>query len=255
MEYKIIAVNQDETIDTIVECLSEDLYNEIMINIRKLQTSMLSKDYHIVVRDNVRELIAFLPTVNIKDKHAFATINRYTYNVLGAFYAWIEYYESNYKTVFSSIKKKYYDQYFEYRMMYNLRIYMTHCEMAVTQVQLLSDKKEMYVYIEPKKLLENTGRFQKSFVPELQKMNDDGIKIDLFELMVEFEKMFNLMHKELLKSIEPEIQSIIKNITPYLQFIDGKAKQCYIYEKETDKFAFGLSSFIGLYINKMCNPY
>ena len=53
MEYKIIAVNQDETIDTIVETLSEEEYIEIMNNIHKLQTSMLSKDYYIVVRDNI----------------------------------------------------------------------------------------------------------------------------------------------------------------------------------------------------------
>lgn len=147
MEYKIIAVNRDETIDTIVDTLSEDEYIEIMNNIHKLQTSMLSKDYYIVVRDNIRELLRFLPTIDIRDKHTFATINRYTYNVLGAFYAWIEYYESNYKAIFAPIKKKYYDKYFEYRMMYNLRIYMTHCEMAVTQVQLKFDEGEMYIYI------------------------------------------------------------------------------------------------------------
>lgn len=78
MEYKIIAVNRDETIDTIVETLSEDEYIEIMNNIHKLQTSMLSKDYYIVVRDNIRELLRFLPTIDIRDKHTFATINRYT---------------------------------------------------------------------------------------------------------------------------------------------------------------------------------
>ena len=255
MEYKIIAVNRDETIDTIVETLSEDEYIEIMNNIHKLQTSMLSKDYYIVVRDNIRELLRFLPTIDIRDKHTFATINRYTYNVLGAFYAWIEYYESNYKAIFAPIKKKYYDKYFEYRMMYNLRIYMTHCEMAVTQVQLKFDEGEMFIYIEPSKLLENTGRLQKVFIPELQQMYDDGKRIDLYELMEEFEKMFSLMHKELLKGIEPEIQNIINQITPYLRFVDEKAQSCYIYEKETDKYIFSLTSFMGLFVNKMCNPY
>ena len=132
---------------------------------------------------------------------------------------------------------------------------MTHCEMAVTQVQLKFDKGEMFIYIEPSKLLENTGRLQKVFIPELQQMYDDGKRIDLYELMEEFEKMFSLMHKELLKGIEPEIQNIINQITPYLRFVDEKAQSCYIYEKETDKYIFSLTSFMGLFVNKMCNPY
>lgn len=255
MEYKINAVNQDGTIDTIVETLSQDEYTSLMDNVHKLQTSMLSKDYYIVVRDNVRELLHFLPTIDIKDKHTFATINRYTYNVLGAFYAWIEYYESNYKAVFAPIKKKYYDNHFEYRMIYNLRIYMTHCEMAVTQVQLNFDKGEMFIYIEPSKLLDNKERLQKVFVPELQRMRDNGIKIDLYELMKKFEGIFSSMHKELLKGIEPEMQNVIAQVAPYIRFVDEKAQPCYIYEKETDKYVFGLTSFVGLYVDKMCNSY
>lgn len=115
---------------------------------------------------------------------------------------------NNPKAIFAPIKKKYYDKYFEYRMMYNLRIYMTHCEMAVTQVQLKFDEGEMFIYIEPSKLLENTGRLQKVFIPELQQMYDDGKRIDLYELMEEFEKMFSLMHKELLKGIEPRYGTV-----------------------------------------------
>lgn len=31
-------------------------------------------------------------------------------------------------------------------MMYNLRIYMTHCEMAITQIEICPGKSEIYIY-------------------------------------------------------------------------------------------------------------
>ncbi len=60
MKYKIIAVNNDTTIKTIVDEISEKEYETIMSNIKQLQISMLSKDYYVVVRDNIKELLAFL---------------------------------------------------------------------------------------------------------------------------------------------------------------------------------------------------
>ena len=141
-------------------------------------------------------------------------------------------------------------------MMYNLRIYMTHCEMAITKIEFCPGKLEMYIYIEPENLLQNSSRLQKKIITELQKMRDDNEKIDLYELMLGFEKIFTSMHKELLKALEPELQNVLNEINPYLQFTsEGKAKLCYIYEKETDKRVYSLTAFIGAFINKMCNPY
>ena len=42
MKYKIIAVNNDTTIKTIVAEISEEEYETIMSNIKQLQISMLS---------------------------------------------------------------------------------------------------------------------------------------------------------------------------------------------------------------------
>lgn len=256
MRYKIIAVNNDTTFKTIIDEIPEKEYKTIMSNIKQLQTSMLSKDYYVIVRDNIKELLAFLPAIKMCDKYSIDTINRYTYNVLGTFYAWIEYYESHYKKIFEPIKKKYYDQNFEYRMMYNLRIYMTHCEMAITNIEFKFGKSEINIYIEPANLLQNSSRLQKKIITELQQMCDDNKKIDLYELMLKFKTIFTSMHKELLKVLEPELQKILNEIKPYLQFTpEGKAKPCYIYEKETDKSIYPLTAFLGAFFNKMCNPY
>lgn len=256
MKYIISAVDKDATLKTVVDEISEKDYKTIMSNIKRLQVSMLSKDYYVIVRDNIKELLAFLPTVEMMNKYSIDTINRYTYNVLGTFYAWIEYYESHYKKIFEPFKKKYYDKNFEYRMMYNLRIYMTHCEMAITQIEICPGKSEKYIYIEPEILLQNSSRLQKNIIKDLQQMYDDNKKIDLYDLMVRFEQIFTSMHKELLKALEPELKKVLNDLNPYLQFTsEGKIKSCYIYEKETDKCVYSLTTFIGTFINKMCNPY
>lgn len=256
MKYRISAVDKDATLKTVVDEISEKDYKTIMSNIRRLQVSMLSKDYYVIVRDNIKELLAFLPTIEMMNKYSIDTINRYTYNVLGTFYAWIEYYESHYKKIFEPFKKKYYDENFEYRMMYNLRIYITHCEMAITQIEFWPGKSEIYIYIEPEILLQNSSRLQKNIIKDLQQMYDDNKKIDLYDLMVRFEKIFTSMHKELLKALEPELKKVLNDLNPYLQFTsEGKIKSCYIYEKETDKCVYSLTTFIETFINKMCNPY
>lgn len=256
MKYKVSAVNKDATLKTVVDEISEKEYGTIKDDIKKLQISMSSKDYYVVVKDNIKELLAFFPTIKVKDKYSIDTINRYTYNVLGTFYAWIEFYESHYKKIFEPFKKKYYDENFEYRMMYNLRIYMTHCEMAITQIEFWPGKSETHIYIDPENLLQNSSRLQKKIITELQQMCDNNKKIDLYGLMVRFEKIFTSMHKELLKALEPELKKVLNGLNPYLQFTSGgKLKSCYVYEKETDKCVFSLTAFIETFINKMCNPY
>ena len=77
MKYKIIAVNNDTTIKTIVAEISEEEYETIMSNIKQLQISMLSKDYYVVVRDNIKELLCHVLPQKMQDKHSIDTINRY----------------------------------------------------------------------------------------------------------------------------------------------------------------------------------
>ncbi len=251
MDYKIISVDSNENIETYIETLSNDEYEKIMNCISQLQSTMLTKDYYVIVADNINDLVSFYPQIRIMDKRNFPTLNRLTYNILAVFYAWIEYYESNYKSIFTPIKSKYYDNHFSYRMMYNLRTYMTHCEMAVSEMQVDFDKGEMFIYIEPAKLLANPSRLQKSFLPELQKMVESGQKIDLEQLITDFSTMFSNIHKELLKALEPEIQKILNEINPYLRFENDALMSCYIQEKDTDKHVFSLSSFLGIYFDKM----
>ena len=202
MEYTVISVDKSgENIKTLVDSLSEDAYESIMDSVGQLQTAMLSKDYIAITLENIRELKQCMNAIDLADRRSFQSINRYVYNILGVFYAWIEYWESNYKTTFAPVKKKYYDKYFEYRMMYNLRRYMTHCEMAVTQIECHFDKDEMFIYIEPEKLLQHPKQLQKVFIPELEDMVSKSQKIDLGSLISKFERLYTEMNQELLGNL------------------------------------------------------
>lgn len=252
MEYTVISVDKSgENIKTLVDSLSEDAYESIMDSVGQLQTAMLSKDYIAITLENIRELKQCMNAIDLADRRSFQSINRYVYNILGVFYAWIEYWESNYKTTFAPVKKKYYDKYFEYRMMYNLRRYMTHCEMAVTQIECHFDKDEMFIYIEPEKLLQHPKQLQKVFIPELEDMVSKSQKIDLGSLISKFERLYTEMNQELLGNLTPLVQPHVSKLSAYIEFENGLANSSYIREKDTGKNGFGITSFLTLFVEKM----
>ena len=117
--------------------------------------------------------------------------------------------------------------------MYNLRTFMTHCEMGVTKMQLDIINNELSIYIEPDRLLAHPDRMQKIFLPELETMAKSGKCIELDILINGFEDI------------------ILNGLTPYISFKDGVADSTYIREKETGKHALGLTSFLGLFAEKM----
>ena len=251
MEYSVISVDREGKITTLVECMSQTDYDKIKASIARLQKGMLCKDYIAIVCENIRELKEYFAKLEPNNKKQFQTLNRYTYNVLGAYYAWMEFWESNFKAAFAPVKKKYYDKYFEYRMMYNLRTFMTHCEMGVTRMQLDIINNELSIYIEPDRLLAHPDRLQKIFIPELETMAKSGKCIELDTLINGFEDLYIKMNRELLDAITPELQDILNSLTPYISFNGGIADSSYIREKETGKHALGLTSFLGLFIEKM----
>lgn len=252
MDYCVISVDKDGNITTLVECMHQTEYDEILASVERLQKGMLCKDYIAIVTENIRELKEYFTRLELNNRRQFQILNRYTYNILGAYYAWIEFWESNFKTVFAPIKKKYYDQYFEYRMMYNLRTYMTHCEMGVTKTRLDIINDQLTVYIEPSRLLAHSERMQKIFIPELEAMVKKKEDIELDQLVNGFEKIYIEMNRELLSAITPELQGILNKLSTYLVFRNGVADSTYIREIESGKHALGLTSFLGVFAEKWC---
>ncbi|MBQ3601410.1 MAG: hypothetical protein II992_09470 [Lachnospiraceae bacterium] len=236
MNYKIMTMTKNEEKNFLME-ISEAEFSKIMDDIEFLKISMLSKDYYVMLRDNVKELLTYIPNINIKNKYTLDDLNRYMYNVLGSFYALIEYYEKRFKTMFETIKKKYFDNYFEYRMMYALRVYTTHRGVVLTSYTFsFNNKNEAIIslFVNPGDLLKNYKKFGKDIKNELQKMDSNNEKIEVCNLVQGFERMMSEMQKDLLKGIEIEVRKTMKKFEPYLIFENGNAIDTYILD-ENDK--------------------
>lgn len=255
-KYKIMTMDKNENRKIIKE-ISETEFFKITDDIEWLKMSMLSKDYYVMLHDNINELLSYIPNVNIKNKYTLDDLNRYMYNVLGSFYALIEYYEKRFSTMFEAIKKKYFDNYFEYRMMYALRIYTTHRGIAITSYTVsFKNKNEATIslFVNPGELLKNYNKFGKDIKNELQQMDYNGEKIEICNLVQGFEEMMSKMQKDLLKGIEVEVRKTMKNFEPYLVFENGNAIDSYILD-ENDKVVENITNTLKFFVQKMCNPY
>lgn len=64
MDYKIISVDSNENIETYIETLSNEEYEKIMNCISQLQSSMLAKDYYVIVADNIISILKYVLWIN-----------------------------------------------------------------------------------------------------------------------------------------------------------------------------------------------
>ncbi len=252
MSYKLVKFN-DDNVRKIVKEISEDELVTIKEKISALQKVMFCKDYYFMVVDNIDDWQRVIQTCDFFDKNSFRTLNRFMYNILGAYYAWVEFYETNYKNIFAVIKSKYYDEYFTYRMIYNLRVYMTHCEIGITQTEINYDKQEVHIYIPPKDLIEKgKSRLQSKVVKELVEMIGENKSVDVELLINNFHKIFTDMNKDLTKAINPEVKENLNYLYDCLSN-DGEIVQgtCIIDSK--DKIVLDIQTHINLFLKKMAS--
>ncbi len=247
MGYKLATGNDDCSFNIIKE-ISEDELNTINDKIRELQKVMMCKDYYMIIIDNIEEWQNALQRYDIIDRKGITTLNRYMYNILGAFYAWIEYNESNYKSIFGKIKGDYYDNYFEYRMMYNLRTYMTHCEMGISQVEIDFDKGEVNIYASPKELLEKgKSRLQSKIKQELKVMEQNNEMLDIDELVTGFKEMFKAMHKDLMAELELGVRKIMN----FFASECNPTEDTFVLSEDEKKIIMNINNFVRLFYNKV----
>lgn len=251
MNYKVMVMDKDENKRILKEISDNDL-SKLTNDIEWLKMSMLSKDYYVMLRDNIKELSKNIQNISIRNKYLLDDMNRYLYNVLGSFYALIEYYEKNFNGMFGNIKKEYFDKYIEYRIMYALRLYTTHRGIAITSCR--QSIRGVSLVVNLSELLKNYSKFNKNIKDDLKTMISKNEQIDIYLLVQGFEKMMSEMHRDLLKGIEKEVRTIMKNFEPYLVFENGNAIDTYILN-EDDKVEIYLTNMLKFFCEKMCNPY
>jgi len=224
MIYKVSCYGTGEK-KTSNEQLSEKKYEEVKQACEKLMYMEATIDYYNIVKDNIIDFltIANQLTMNMgnasSEENPFTKLNRHMINLLSTFYSFIEFYESTNKDMWDKIKSKYYDNHFEYRFMYNLRKYMTHRGLSISEkvMTLKEDKMEIFTYINPDNLLKNgKGCFQKKVETELEEFAKAEIKIDVVTLTKKFAEIFCNIQKDIRDILIPSTTQAISFLESFL---------------------------------------
>jgi hypothetical protein len=178
-------------------------------------------EYYYILKQNIIVLENHLDSLQNKSEDkidVFAEINRHTSNFLNSFYQYIEFFEYNFKDNFKTIKKKYYDNHFEYRLFYHLRIHATHHSLAISELQLkfLENAIKKSAQIDLTRL-EKNSRLNKDFLSEIKEKTDK--KVDLKSSMIKFKTIILDLHNDMVKEISGNIISsykcLINNMDDY----------------------------------------
>lgn len=144
----------------------------------------------------------------------FIPINRHLMNLLNSFYSWIQHNERYSKDIFPKMKKQYHENFFEYRLAYNLRKFVTHNSYCVTKINTDILKEKAHYLIMPETILSeiNSGELQASFVNELKRSSS----IDVEKFVLHFMDMFNKMQTELWLADKRKLVNVLESIYKFL---------------------------------------
>ena len=195
MVYKIYYYNEKrEKVE--FKTITETEYLDIKQMMSEVLLMMSEIDYYLMLNDNAKELAEDI-NKGKRDENKFNDLNRKLMNLLNSFYAWVEFYQHNYKDVFNALKSNYYDTYFEYRLAYSLRKYTTHCSVCISKIVFDVLKEEEHIYIDPELLLENKDYFNSIVKNDLAELVKSNTKIELPVFLSRFVLVLEKMQKEI----------------------------------------------------------
>lgn len=129
--------------------------------------------------------------------------------MINSFYSWTEFSEKHYKDIFAGIRREFYDNNLEYRLLFELRTCATHKMLPIHTIKFFFDKEEkLKIEIAPQFLIEY-GNINKTkiFYKELNKMKEEGKKIDIKQIIVAMNMNMPGYERALLRLIKPSISS------------------------------------------------
>lgn len=213
---------------TVINDISEDLYNLLNEKEKALTHFLFSNNYYKMLLTNINELLDYISKIeNQENKNIFEmeerilNVNRLTINLLGLFFSYINHYENDLKDFtgknseqvkkFKHITSKYFDEHFEYRFLYKLRNYSIHCSIPITTISTSIDNPIKQYCIDTKFLLNNFSQWGTIVKNDLENMD----KINIKKLIQDSKPVFNELHKELVFinnfDIYTNIETIIEN--------------------------------------------
>ncbi len=190
---------------------TEKDFIECQNSVGRLNRAMLAVEYFDIVNDNLLELNKEIVDSNLQRDKFFININRRMFNFLDTFYAYINFFEKNYKDVFLKVKKPVYDNFFEYRLIYNLRRYMTHCEIAITKASYDVLKDKQTILLDMDEIIEKGKKsLQKKFVDEIK--NKKIKEIDLEKIITQFTYIFEKIQESIIELLLKDILLDLDNL-------------------------------------------
>ena len=232
--------------------LNEDLANQIIQDHILLNKNVRCLDFYYIVKTNFSILLNKLnfKQTTIKKVNAIE-INRLLYNFLNSLYSYIEYLERNFKQEFSKVKTHIYDKNFSYRLLYNLRRYMTHCDFGVTIIKTTYNSNNIHkkFLIDLNKII-TSDTTNKTFQKELMlKVQIDSL-LDILPILKEFESLLISFQEQIILALANQTKSSMINL---IRYVPLKRVDVWLYENKL--FRKSLFNIVTKYYCKLAHEF
>ena len=216
--------------------ISDEECDIIKQSASKINMITSETDYCLMLRDNLLDAFNDFATNGPGTDKNFNRLNRYIMNWLNSFYAWIGFHERHYKDLFSVLKTKYYDTYFEYRFAYAMRKFTTHQALCVRRTTFDALKETTRFEIPINDILKYSKEMKKSFIVELISLKDTCEFIDLEQFTRGFFTMFELFQSELWEAIIPQTDIECEKLCSYaMPYMDKPITRYYLIDNNGDE--------------------
>jgi len=189
-------------------------------------------DYYTMLINSLKELKDYIKKIETSEyritspfekKHTIVETNIRVVDFIGMFKNYLDYYEVQVKHVYGEksdelkdFKRKcssFFDKYFEYIFLYNLRHYSVHYRLPVTKVISKFEDKKRTFYIEKDKLKEWSG-WKATIKKDINNLEED---IELSQFIKKIETIISELNHELSYYNTPEVLGAIKIMKKYVR--------------------------------------
>lgn len=222
----------------VIEELAEDKYISLEENLKPInkiffELNFISdlkssfKELNDVVEDYESERIDDRAVINILGKVVCNCISQ----LISLLNKWEKYLKNNFGNKseevenFKRLTASEYDNYFHYRLIYELRNYSFHTGYAFHQITFAfkDEKKKIEIIIDKEKLMEGFN-FKRNFSDEIKLLSED--KIDIYPHIQNMYKSISKINYELVRfNIIKNANSLVKNSIYVINFLN-KYKDC-----------------------------
>ena len=230
--------------------LSEDEAQAIIKSIDVLSKHMHTYFHYQITKRNLFQLLQYIDSCQNRFEYSdILECNRFLFNFVDTFYSYINYFESQYKDTFQSVKSFFYDYYFDYAFIYNLRNYMIHEDLPVykERKEIFQDRIENK-FIISKQVLLNSSRLQKNFKPRFKKTFININEIDIFQSVVHFSKILLEIQKKMLMVFS-------KELTEHFMFLKKYVQKEEVYLIKDGEIQNGLLNVLSKYYQSMADNF